>query len=451
MMCRVLLTGVWAEVAAPVALAAVLVFAMIEPRGLPEAAVAVPAAGLLVGLGVVTPSAALRQFAELGPTVGFLAAVLVLAHLADTEGVFVWLGGRLARASLGGPRRLLRLVFVAAAVTTAVLSLDATVVLLTPVVFATAARLGIPARPHVYACTHLANSASTLLPVSNLTNLLAFAASGLSFTGFAALMGLPWLAVIGVEYVVFRRFFRDDLVGSPQPLDAPEPLDAPDSTGLHVEVSNQVRDPAEGEHTPVFAFVVLALTLLGFSVCELGGIEPVWVAVIGALALAIRPVLRRRITLPAVVRAASPLFCLFVFALGVVVAGVSAHGLGQAVARLMPTTPTLVHMFLVAGLATMLANVVNNLPAALVMLTALHSIAGGTAHPGLILAMLIGLNVGPNLTYIGSLATLLWRRMLAREDAPPALAEFGRLGVLTVPASLVAAVLTLWLGFFLRG
>ena len=84
--------------------------------------------------------------------------------------------------------------FVTAAVTTAVLSLDATVVLLTPVVFATAARLDVRARPHVYACTHLANSASLLLPVSNLTNLLAFAASGLAFGHFAALMALPWLA-----------------------------------------------------------------------------------------------------------------------------------------------------------------------------------------------------------------------------------------------------------------
>ena len=117
----------------------------------------------------------------------------------------------------GRPRRLLAQVFVIASVTTAVLSLDATVVLLTPVVFATAARLDVRARPHVYACTHLANSASLLLPVSNLTNLLAFAASGLAFGHFAALMALPWLAVIGLEYLVFSRFFASDLnAGDPR-------------------------------------------------------------------------------------------------------------------------------------------------------------------------------------------------------------------------------------------
>ena len=78
-------------------------------------------------------------------------------------------------------------------------------------VFATAARLEVRARPDVYACTHLANSASLLLPVSNLTNLLAFAASGLAFGRFAALMAVPWLAAIAVEYAVFGRFFASDL------------------------------------------------------------------------------------------------------------------------------------------------------------------------------------------------------------------------------------------------
>ena len=100
------------------------------------------------------------------------------------------------------------LVFVAASITTAVLSLDATVVLLTPVILTTVRRLGVRGAPHVYATAHLSNSASLLLPVSNLTNLLAFHASGLTFIGFAGLMTAPWLVCIAVEYVVFRVFFR---------------------------------------------------------------------------------------------------------------------------------------------------------------------------------------------------------------------------------------------------
>jgi arsenical pump membrane protein len=99
----------------------------------------------------------------------------------------------------------------------------------------------------------------------------------------------------------------------------------------------------------------------------------------------------------------------------------------------------------VAGLAAALANVVNNLPATLVMLAAL----GAAPHPGLVLAVLLGVNIGPNLTYVGSLATLLWRRLLGGSEAAPTLREFSRLGVLTVPASLAVAVLALWLGLTL--
>jgi arsenical pump membrane protein len=148
-------------------LAAVLVTSILRPFGLPEAAAAVA-----VLAGPVSPAAALTEVIELGPTVGFLAAILLLGHLVDGEGVFTWLGTRLASASAGRPQRLLGLVFATAAAVTAVLSLDATVVLLTPVVLATAARLRQPARPHVYACGHVASSSSSLLPVSNLTNLL---------------------------------------------------------------------------------------------------------------------------------------------------------------------------------------------------------------------------------------------------------------------------------------
>jgi arsenical pump membrane protein len=193
------------------ALVVVLGCAVWRPRGLPEAVVAVPAALLVIATGAISAHDALEQARRLGPVIGFLAAVLVLAQLCDDDGLFRACGAWLARAAAGRPQRLLALVFAVAAVTTAVLSLDATVVLLTPVVFATAARLEARARPHLYACTHLSNSGSLLLPVSNLTNLLAFAASGLSFGRFAGLMALPWLGVIGTEYVVFRRFFAADL------------------------------------------------------------------------------------------------------------------------------------------------------------------------------------------------------------------------------------------------
>jgi arsenical pump membrane protein len=395
----------------------VLAFAVARPRGLPEAVAAVPAAGLVIAVGAVSPATAWAQVRELLPVVGFLAAVLVLAQLCDDEGLFEAAGNLLAR---GRPAHLLAGVFVVASLVTAVLSLDATVVLLTPVVFATAARVGVRPRPPVYAATHLANSASLLLPVSNLTNLLAFSASGLSFTRFAALMALPWLVAIVVEYAVFRRFFRADLAVRGRPV------------------------TAERADVPVFVLVVLALTLAGFAVTSFAGLKPAWAALAGALVLSARALWRRRATALTATAgrlagATAPLFCLFVLALGVVVKAVVDGGLDRVVGRLLPHGTSLPALLAIAAVAALLANLINNLPAVLALLPLVSS--GG---PGPVLATLIGVNLGPNLTYVGSLATLLWRRVLRERDEEPALGDFTRLGLLTVPATLVAATMALW-------
>jgi arsenical pump membrane protein len=394
----------------------VLAFAVARPRRLPEAVAAVPAAALVVAVGAVSPSEAWAQVRGLLPVVGFLAAVLVLARLCDDEGLFTAAGELMARTCRGRPERLLAGVFVTAALVTAVLSLDATVVLLTPVVFATAARAGARPRPHVYACTHLANSASLLLPVSNLTNLLAFPATGLSFARFGALMALPWLVAVLIEYVVFRRFFRADLAAWAPPVDAGP------------------RPPA-----PVFTLVVLACTLAGFALVSLAGHNPAWAALAGVLVLAVRALARRRTTVRGVAGAASPLFCVFVLALGVVVKAVVDGGLGDAAGRLLPHGSALATLLAVAAVAAVLANLINNLPAVLALVPLVS--AGGA---GPVLAVLIGVNLGPNLTYVGSLATLLWRRVLLEREEDPGLGDFTRLGLLAVPATLAGATVALW-------
>jgi arsenical pump membrane protein len=309
------------------------------------------------------------------------------------------------------------MVFLAAAGTTAVLSLDATVLLLTPVVFATAGRLRASARPHVYACSHLANSASLLLPVSNLTNLLAFQASGVSFARFAALMALPWLAALAVEWLVLSRAFRSDL----------EP--------------SRGRDPAAAARAaapplPRFALAVVAGTLVGFALSSLVGLEPVWVAAAGALVL----IVPERPRPAALLGAVEPPFLVFVLGLALIVRAAGDHGLQSFVDALVPHGDGLLALLAIAGLSAVVANVLNNLPATLVVLPV--AAAGG---PGPVLAMLIGVNVGPNLTYVGSLATLLWRRVVHAHDEPTDLGEFLKLGAMTVPPALVAGTVLLWL------
>ncbi|MBK3643840.1 arsenic transporter [Streptomyces sp. MBT33] len=412
-----------AETLSVLLLVAVLAFAVLRPKGLPEAVLAVPAAGLVIATGAISLDHAREEAARLGPVVGFLAAVLVLAHFCDVEGLFQACGAWMARRSAGSPGRLLGAVFVLASVITAVLSLDATVVLLTPVVFATAARAGVRARPHLYACAHLSNTASLLLPVSNLTNLLAFETSGLSFTRFALLMTLPWLVAIGAEYLVFRRFFAEDLRLAAQP-----------------------SEPGETPELPLFALITVGCTLAGFAVASAVGVEPAWVAAAGALVLAGRSLVRRKATPLTVVRASSPAFLAFVLALGIVVRAVVDNGLADALDRIVPSGSGPLALLGVAVLAAVLANLINNLPAVLVLLP-LTAAAG----PGAVLAVLLGVNIGPNLTYAGSLATLLWRRIVHRHEHDVGLGEFTRLGLLATPAALVPAVAALWLSLQVVG
>ena len=363
-------------------------------------------------------SAATAELREVGPTVGFLAAILVFGHLCAEAGVFDYLGALVARTGRADLHRLLLVVIAMAAGVTAVLTLDATVVLLTPVVVATTAHLEAPPRPFAYACQRIANSGSLLLPVSNLTNLLAFSASGLSFGRFAALAALPWVVGCAGEWAVLRRFFAADL-----------------------------EQPAQGRPddvaAPRYALAVLGATVAGFVITSSVHVSPAWAA-LGGCALLLVPRLPRDVRIGALVRAASPLFCLSVLALSVAVDEISRHWLHGVLTHVVPSGTGFASLVAMAFVAALAANLVNNIPATLVLLPL---VAG---RPALVLAMLIGVNIGPNATYVGSLANVLWRRQLPRE-LRPASREFYLLGAISVPALLVASASTLWLSVRLVG
>jgi arsenical pump membrane protein len=404
------------EAAALLGLAAILAAAVARPRWAPDWAVAALAALVLLATGVLSTHQADHTLTSLGPAVGFLAALLLLADGCRRAGLFDSLGALIAAGARGQPRRLLALVFAAASLTTAVLSLDATVLLLTPVVFATTARLRVSSRPHVYACSHLANSASLLLPISNLTNLLVFESGAIGFDRFAELMVLPWIAVLAIEWFALRRMFAADLR---RPGSAPVASSA--TTGIRL---------------PPVPLAVVGLTLVGLALHSVINVAAVWVAAAGAVALVAynRPEPRE------LVRAAEPLFLVFVLGLGLVVSAAGVHGLSSAVHSLIPHGTGLPALLAIAAIGAVLANLVNNLPATLIMLP-----AAALSGPGALLAMLVGVNIGPNLTYTGSLATLLWRRVLHAHDQPTDLVEFTRLGLLTVPPALIASTVALWL------
>jgi arsenical pump membrane protein len=396
-------------------LIATLIAAAVGHSRVPPALVAVPGAALLVLVGAVGEPEAETAVWQIAPTVAFLVVVLLLAHLADREGLFRWAAALTASRSGSSPRRLLARVVVLAAVVTAVLSLDATVVLLTPVVLAVARHMRVPVRPHAYATGHLANSASLLLPVSNLTNLLAFAATGLSFLHFTGLMLGPWLVAVAVEYVVLRRLFRADLA---------------------VPVGDPV---VEVPPVPGLAVTVVGLVVVGFAVASGLGLSPVWPAVAGVVVLAVRGLVRRTSRLTDLVQAADLPFALFVLGLAVVVLAVLRNGLEQLLTTVLPDGAGLLPLLAVAGIAAVLANLLNNLPATLALLPV--AAVGG---PAPVLAVLIGVNVGPNLTYVGSLANLLWRRVIGRDDAPSA-TRFSAVGLATVPLILLGSTAALWL------
>ncbi len=373
------------------------------------------ATAFVVATGLVDPEAVTDTVRELLPVVVFLVTILVVADVCARAGLFAAAARVVGRASRGRSDRLLLGVFLLAALVTAVLSLDATVVLLTPIVVGAAVALGTSDRPGAFACLRMANSASLLLPVSNLTNLLALPHLHLDFIGFAGRMAPVLLVVLVVEYVGLRLLFRGELT-----VQSPE----------HGDVT--------GPPVPAVPVVVVALMLVGFAVLSRWEVAPAWVSSAAAVVLVAWAGGRRLVGPRDVARAAHPSFALLVLALGVAVAAVATGFLGDLVEQVVPSGTSFLALLAVAVLASVLASLLTNLSAT-ILLVPMVAPLGTTA----VLAALLGLNIGSGLTWTGSLANLLWRRTLVHSGQRVSSAAFHRVSLTITPVSLLLGVGTL--------
>ena len=381
----------------------------------------VGAAAVVTG---VLPFAALVALAgRVGPILLFVAGMTVVTELCSEAGVFHWVARRMRHWGRGRAWQLWLLVAALAVASTVFLSLDTTAVLLTPVVVTVARQAGLPPLPFALTTVWLANTASLLLPISNLTNLLAqHRLGGIAPLGFAALTAAPALVGILVPVVMIGLVFRKDLSRrySSVPVQRIRPAGFSGA-------------PAAGPGDSVL--LLTSAAVLAALVPALVSGVPVWIpSTLAAAVLAVAFRLRwpRALTL-ALVPWSLILFCCGLF---LVMDTLQQVGLPALLMLVAGTGNAPADLFRLAGTGLVGSNLVNNLPAYL----ALEPVADSTHR---LLAVLIGVNAGPLITPWASLATLLWHHRLGKMNVLITWRGYALFGLVLAPVTVGLGVLAL--------
>ena len=390
-----------------------------RPWGLAEAVWAVAGAAILV-LGSLVSWRQARAAMLAGTDVYlFLAGMMLLAELARTEGLFDWVAALAVRWSRGAPARLFSLVYLLGIVVTAFLSNDATAVVLTPAVYAAARKAQTDPLPYLLVCAFIANAASFLLPISNPANLVVFASHMPPLPAWLARFLGPSLIAIMATFFVLRATQRRALRGA---FASSVPLPA---------LSRGARLAAAG-------ILLTAVALLWTSAAGLKLGMPTFAA--GVITTALALLLDRRPPWR-IVKGISWGVIPLVAGLFVLVAGLGRTGLlddlGGGLRQLTLQSGHAAALAAGAGIAAA-CNVMNNLPVALIA----GSVgAGAQVSVPLKDAMLVGVDLGPNLSVTGSLATILWLIALRRENVHVDGLTFLRLGMLVMPPALLLSLI----------
>ena len=363
-----------------------------------------------VETGILPVAEALEVANRVWPILLFVVAITVVTELAAEAGLFGLIAERTASWGRGRGWLLWLLVLALSVLSTVFLSLDTTAVLLTPVVVLLARHVGLSPLPFALTSVWMANTASLLLPVSNLTNLLAeHELNGLGPAGFAALMAVPAVIAVGVPALALFLIYRRDLL-------------------VRYELAEkEVRE----DRVLLWASGVTVSLVIPLLVSGL----PVWLpAVAAALVLAGFFLVRR----PSVLRFSLLPWQLVLLAAGLFLVVEAGHALGLAtvLAAISGDGEGPVELLRLAGTGLVGANLVNNLPAYL----ALEPVAGS---PVRVAALLIGVNVGPLITPWASLATLLWHERLKALGVEISWRRYAVLGLVVAPVTVAAATVAL--------
>jgi arsenical pump membrane protein len=399
----------------------------VRPYKIPEAAAACGGAVLMIAGGFISPREALAALAGEWNIYLFFFGLMTVTAFAEKAGIFEGIAHLAAVWGRGNTRRLYLAIFGVGAIVTAFLSNDATALILTPIVYVLATQLRLPVLPFMYACTFVANGASFILPVSNPINILFSDAFGNALPAFLRYMLVPSVLCIAFNALAFLFIFRRELHRNYHQEDVPSFTPA---------------DRRFFNYTLV-VLGALAAAYVAFSAFRL----PLsLVALAAAIALSIGAIALRVFQWRDIRGRISWSLFPFITGMFIIIRAVEGPGITVAFGHwLLGIAGS--HSFpavLLSATGTALgANLINNVPMALVMISSLGKAGAG---PGLVYASMLGADVGPSLTVVGSLSTIMWSLILRRKGLEVSSLAYFRLGLIVVPIIIVAGSFLIWLG-----
>lgn len=398
--------------------AASICLMLFRPFRIPEAASAGAGATLLCCLHLIPLNLAAHAVAEGLDVYLFLTGMMLLSELARINGVFDWLANIAVRRAVGSSTRLFTLIYAVGTVVTIFMSNDATAVVLTPAVLTAVKRAKASPMPYLLICALIANAASFTLPISNPANLVVFHGSMPSLFTWLRMFAMPSVVSIVATYFLLRRYASKDLQQSCED-------DSPES---HLSLLGKIS---------LIGILAVAAVLLTASAL---GADLGLPTCIAALIVSIVALVAGRSNPLRLVRGVSWSVLPLVAALFIIVEAVKTAGALDILHAALERTLTWPHPqsgFALAGAVGFGSNLANNLPLGLITGATLHTIPFNQFISEI---ALIGIDLGPNLSITGSLATILWLIAIRREGMHVSGWEFLKAGMLIMPLSLALTV-----------